>query len=105
MNARGWVTLSVRLLGLGFVLVGVVKLIAAVELASSPQLEMVRRMSDQALEGALAPNYLGTALWMLLGALLMGFSAAITRFLFLGLERNATSGPSPGTVDEPGRAG
>lgn len=89
MSARGWVTLGIRLAGLGFVIFGAAKLVAAVEASWSSPIRMMRKMSEQQpdMAGALEPSYAPTLLWVLLGLALIALSSAVTRLLFVGLER------------------
>jgi hypothetical protein len=106
MKPRSWVTLSIRLLGLGFVILGVVKLVAGIEVVSSPAFKMMGGMSssgERAIVDALAPNYLATGLWMLLGLVLIVASAGIAKLLFLGLEQHESSVPTPLAQSRKGR--
>jgi hypothetical protein len=84
MNARSWVTLSIRLLGLGVFLFGVVKLIGTVEVAST--MNAMNRLGGAGAGEVFQPTYLPAALWLLLGFLLVAASGAVTRMLFVGLD-------------------
>jgi hypothetical protein len=90
MRPRGWVTLIIRLVGLASVLWGVYVLISTIDAASS-MASIGEIAKDTPLAGMFKaenyqPSYVGPALWIGAGALLMIVSARLVRFLFSGIE-------------------
>jgi hypothetical protein len=97
MRPRGWVTLVIRLVGLASVLWGVYVLISTIDAARS-----VASIGDMAKDTPLAgmfkaenfqPSYVGPALWIGAGLLLMVLGGPLGRFLFSGIES-----PEPNTA-------
>lgn len=92
MRARSSVTLTLRLVGLGSVLLGVYKLISILEVTTSPAMESFRNMfASNPIAGMVdpelfRPSYLGPGLFVGVGIVLMLLSKWLTRFLFRDLE-------------------
>jgi hypothetical protein len=101
MHARGWITLVIRLVGLASVLFGAYRLISTIEAAQN--MSALASIADMARDSPVAgmfkpenfrPSYVGPALWIAAGLLLMILGGPLGRFLFSGIESPRAS-PAP----------
>jgi hypothetical protein len=102
MRPRGWVTLSIRLVGLASALFGVYQVISIIQAAES--FKALASFGEFARDTPVAgmfnaevfrPSYLGPVLWTGVGLLLMLISGPLTRLLFSGLEAPLKAAEAP----------
>jgi hypothetical protein len=92
MRARSSVTLALRLVGLGSVLLGIYKILSILEETTSPAMESIRSMfASQPMAGmvdpeSFRPSYLAPVLFVGVGVALILLSKLVTRVLFSDLE-------------------